>query len=54
MIRKFLGSFILLSVFGLAACGGDSGNNTDSTEDECTKDPGAPMCQVDEPETLEE
>ncbi len=47
MVRKFLGAFFLLSVLAVTACGDSS---SDASDDECTVDPLAPGCQVEEPD----
>ena len=45
MIRKFVGTALLLSVFSLMACSG-SGSGTKS--DECVEDPMSPICSHDD------
>lgn len=48
MARKFLG-MLCLAIFALSLIGCGS-SSTNSEEDECTKDPNAIGCNVDDPE----
>lgn len=49
MVRKLFGISLLFALFTLVACG-----NSTSSSDECTDDPKAPGCEIEDEPVVEE